>query len=343
MEQLTWIEPGRLEWWDVPAPRLEHDGEALVRPLAVARCDLDLHIHRGGYRLPGPFAFGHEIAGEVVEIGDAVTAVRPSDRVVVPFQINCGRCTPCLRGWTNACSAVPPLASYGLGTHPDGDWGGGFSDLLRVPFADAMLLTVPDAISLEAAAGLGDNVADGYRTVAPLIARFPDEPVLVVGGLAQSVGLYAVLAALAAGAPEVHYTDFDAGRVAIASAAGARAERLDYEAAHAHERTFLITVDASATPAGLAYALRSTAACGHCTGVSGGSGGSVPLPLPGMYLRGATFEVSRVHSRATLPDVVRCVCDAGLDPLAFAAPALDFREAPEAMAEPAPKLVFRRG
>ncbi len=343
MEQLTWIEPGRLEWWDVPAPVLEDDGQALVRPLAVARCDLDLHIHTGGYRNPGPFAFGHEVAGEVVEVGDAVSTVAPGDRVMVPFQINCGACGNCRRGWTNACTAVPPLASFGLGTHPEGDWGGGFSDLMRIPFADAMLLPVPDTLSLEAAAGLGDNVADGLRTVVPLIERFPDEPVLVVGGLAHSVGLYAVLAALAAGAPAVHYTDFDAGRVAIASAACAEARCIDYGVEHAHDERFLITVDASATPAGLAYALRSTAACGRCTGVSGGAGGSVPLPLPGMYLRGATYEVSRVHSRATLPQVVQCVCEAGLDPLAFAAPVLDFSQAPEAMADPAPKLVFRRG
>src|SRR5262245_33348994 len=125
MKQLTFVRPGRLEWWDVPAPQLQTDTDALVRPLAVARCDLDagilfglvpfesqaLHFLRahlpralgrdGLFRsLPsaGPFAFGHEGVGEVLEVGSAVKRVRPGMRVVVPFQISCGACAFCSRG-----------------------------------------------------------------------------------------------------------------------------------------------------------------------------------------------------------------------------------------------------
>jgi len=60
VRQLTFIEPGRLEWRDVAAPRIGADTDALVRPIAVARCDLDFYIARGVVRYPGPFAFGHE-------------------------------------------------------------------------------------------------------------------------------------------------------------------------------------------------------------------------------------------------------------------------------------------
>jgi len=87
MRQLTFIEPGKLEWWDVPAPLLMEAGDALVRPIAVARCDLDFYIFNGHAPLPGPFAFGHETIGRVIETGDAVLHFQPGDIVSVPFQI----------------------------------------------------------------------------------------------------------------------------------------------------------------------------------------------------------------------------------------------------------------
>lgn len=64
MRQLTFVEPGRLEWHDVPRPRVAADTDALVRPIAVGRCDLDLYIATGtatrSRGFPGPFAIGHE-------------------------------------------------------------------------------------------------------------------------------------------------------------------------------------------------------------------------------------------------------------------------------------------
>ena len=75
MRQLTFVEPRTFEWREVDAPRIEASVQAVVRPLAVTRCDLDLYIATGLFPMEGPFAFGHEIAGEVVDIGDDVTSV----------------------------------------------------------------------------------------------------------------------------------------------------------------------------------------------------------------------------------------------------------------------------
>ena len=86
MRQLTYVSGSTIEWWDVPAPKLQDDRDALVQPLAVTRCDLDLIIVGGKSGLPGPFALGHETAGQVVEIGDAVKNFAPGDLVVVPFE-----------------------------------------------------------------------------------------------------------------------------------------------------------------------------------------------------------------------------------------------------------------
>src|SRR4030095_2664110 len=102
MEQLTLGEQGKIEWQDVPAPCIEGPGEALVRPLAVTRCDIDLPYVTGLLPPPRPFALGHECVGEVVAVGDGVTSFHAGARVIVPFQISCGRCARCLRGHTGS-------------------------------------------------------------------------------------------------------------------------------------------------------------------------------------------------------------------------------------------------
>src|SRR5213078_2630946 len=142
MRALVFAGAGRLEWRDVPAPRIEDDGHALVRPLAVASCDLDAAIVRGQAPFPPPFVLGHEAVAQVVAIGDGVRTVRPGDTVVVPFQISCGHCPSCVRGNTGNCRQVPRTAMYGIGSLA-GDWGGMLADVVRVPFADAMLLPLP--------------------------------------------------------------------------------------------------------------------------------------------------------------------------------------------------------
>ena len=63
MKQLTFIKPGLFEWHDVRTPVLQNGAQALVRPLAVTRCDLDLYIATGVFPMPGPFAEQTAIAG----------------------------------------------------------------------------------------------------------------------------------------------------------------------------------------------------------------------------------------------------------------------------------------
>ena len=166
MQQLTMTADRQVEWWDVPAPALQGPGEALVRPLAVALCDLDQPILRGDAPIPGPIAIGHEFVAEVTEVGDEVRSVAPGDRVVVPFQISCGACARCRAGQTGDCTSVPPRSMYGFGVF-GGDWGGALSDLVRVPFADAMLVAAPAGIAPAVLASASDNIPDGWRTVAP--------------------------------------------------------------------------------------------------------------------------------------------------------------------------------
>jgi threonine dehydrogenase-like Zn-dependent dehydrogenase len=331
--------PGDLAWEEAPDPRLANDRDVIVRPLAVARCDLDPAIAMGLYPMPGPFAMGHELVGEVVDRGDAAGTHQVGDRVIVPFQISCGDCSSCRRGLTNACASVPPGSAFGLGAHGGIDFGGGLADLVRVPFADHLLIPLPASVDPVTAAGIPDNVADGYRCVAGPMALWPGEAVLVVGGLAQSVGLYAVAAAVALGAPRVVYVDQDPERLRLAELLGA--ETADTAAAElVADEQFAVTVDACVLEAGRDHALRSTKPCGICTSVSGGPSTRSSLPLQTMYLKGISYEIGRVHARATAEPVLDLVRAGLLDAAAIISRIVPFDDAIDAMTDPAVKIVF---
>lgn len=341
MQQLTFLAPGAFEWREVAAPVLVADTDAIVRPLAVARCDLDLHIATGRVPFPGPFAFGHEMVGEVVDAG-AASGVTPGTRVIVPFQLSCGRCANCHRGWTNSCTAFPPYAGYGLAAGSRPDFGGGFSDLVHVPFADHMLVPVPDGMPLEVAANCSDNIADGWRGVAAPLAERPGASVLVIGGLAQSVGLYAVAAAVALGAGTTVYLDDDADRRARAQALGADAQPLALSDGRRPKEQYDIVVEAAGDAAALAFAIQSTAANGVLTVVSIHLGTTTPVPLHQAYYKGLTLHTGRVQSSALLHDVVGCIACGKLNPAPVTHRLARFADAADAMTEDGPKIVFLR-
>jgi len=330
-----------LAWEEVETPKLVEPRDALVRPIAVARCDLDPAIALGLYPMPAPFVMGHEMVGEVVAVGEAISNVRLGDKVIVPFQLSCMTCAPCLRGHTNACVNVPSGTAFGLGPHGGIDLGGALAELVRVPWADVMLIPLPEGMDPVVAAGIPDNVSDGYRCVAAPLAERPGAPVLVVGGLAPSVGLYAVMAALALGAERVVYVDDDAARLELAAAAGAEVVNAkdQWDSLKLAER-FPIVVDANVLDPGRNFALRSVEPCGVCTSVSGGASSRSNLPLQSMYLKGVRYEIGRVHACATARPVLDLVSSGALDPARIINKVVPFSEAVEGMILPVTKVVF---
>lgn len=338
MEQLTFIEPGRLEWHDVPMPQVETSTDAVVRPLAVARCDLDLYIATGLVPFPGPFAFGHEMVGEVIDVGNK-TGVTPGQRVVVPFQISCGQCVPCKRGYTASCSSVPPYSAFGLGGGRV-EYGGALSGAIRVPYADFMLVPLPEGIDPVVAASAADNIPDGWRAVAPQLKQYPGASVLVVGGLAQSVGLYAAGAAVALGAVRVLYLDDSAANRQRAVVMGAEAAPLALDEGREPNEQFEIVVEAAGTSAAIAFAIRSCAANGIVTSVAMHLGATTPVPLTQAYYKGLTLHTSRASARNWLPEVLGCIACGKLHPEHVTHRVLPFADAADAMTDGGPKLVF---
>ena len=341
MRALMFRGPMALAWEEVETPKLVEPRDALVRPIAVARCDLDPAIALGLYPMPAPFVMGHEMVGEVVAVGEAISNVRLGDKVIVPFQLSCMTCAPCLRGHTNACVNVPSGTAFGLGPHGGIDLGGALAELVRVPWADVMLIPLPEGMDPVVAAGIPDNVSDGYRCVAAPLAERPGAPVLVVGGLAPSVGLYAVMAALALGAERVVYVDDDAARLELAAAAGAEVVNAkdQWDSLKLAER-FPIVVDANVLDPGRNFALRSVEPCGVCTSVSGGASSRSNLPLQSMYLKGVRYEIGRVHACATARPVLDLVSSGALDPARIINKVVPFSEAVEGMILPVTKVVF---
>lgn len=373
MRELMFIEPGTLRWNDVPEPSLRCATDVLVRPFVAARCDGDafylrhdlrkwlvagamLHVVDDGFRraetdpFVGPFAYGHECVAEVTSCGSEVRGFSVGDVVIVPWAISCGRCPTCSTGLTAKCSSARReklVAAFGFG-QAFGAHGGMVSDVLRVPWADAMLVAVPRGLDPLAVASASDNLCDGYRTVAHHLQRSPGAPVLVVGGGAKSIGLYAAGIARALGSSRVDYVDRCRTRLGMAERLGANPVELTRNAPWFRAgRSLLaggypISVDASSTTAGLAYALAALAPGGHCTGVGFYVRKGTPLPLWNMYLKSATLHVGVANARADLPALLTLVQQGGFDPTIVTSLTAAWDDAPRALLERSTKVVLRR-
>jgi alcohol dehydrogenase len=334
MRALTVAAGGRVQWREAPAPRMPGPDGAIVHPIAAATCDLDRLLALGRTPFVLPLHFGHECVAEVLSVGERVTTVRPGDRVVVPFQISCGHCPPCRAGHTGNCANVPPVSMYGFGVG-GGHWGGVMSDQVAVPFADGMLVPLPEGIEPAAAASVADNVCDGYRHVAPYadLLREPGAEILILAGMARrppfsaSVPLYAGLVAKALGATTVHFVD---SRASVRE----HAERLGLIA---HEPSDLrrlplapLVVDATAIPSGMRAAVEHTAPDGICSSV-GTLHRIARFPAGLMYGRNVTFKIARSHARALIPGVLELMTAGKLRPEQVTTDLADMDDAPRAI------------
>jgi threonine dehydrogenase-like Zn-dependent dehydrogenase len=372
MRQLTFVRRGRLEWRDVPVPSLESAGDAIVRPVVAARCDGDavflfhdisrmlrvgsaLHLvdpavcaSLGKAPFAGPFPYGHEAVAEVVEVGGEVERIAVGQLVVVPWAVSCGTCSTCRRGLTSNCErSRTRVSGYGFGP-TSGGWGGLVSDRVRVPYADHMLIPVPEGLAPLSIASASDNLPDAYRTVAPHLTAHPGAPVLVLGGHARSIGLYAAGMAVALGASRVDYLDSDRGRLDIAGRLGAnpvfttRREAWFRRGSAVHAPGYEIAVEASGVRAGLDHALRSVAPGGVCTGVGFYFFKSTPLPLWQMFMNSVTFRTGMSHPNADIPAVLRLVGQGAFDPMKVTTTVAPWEEADRAFLEPGSKVIVQR-
>ncbi len=175
MKALTYIEHGRFELIDKPMPKITDPRDAIVRVTLGSICTSDLHIKHGSVprAVPG-ITVGHEMVGIVEEIGEAVTTVKPGDRVTVNVETFCGECFFCKKGYVNNCK--DKNGGWALGCRIDG----GQAEFVRVPYADQGLNKIPERVTDEQALFVGDVLATGFW--AARISEITNEDtVLIIG------------------------------------------------------------------------------------------------------------------------------------------------------------------
>ncbi len=338
MKALEYQGPDQIKWVDVAAPEIEAPTDVIIRPIAVATCDLDWTIVKGETLFSPPFILGHEFVGDIVEAGSEVRTIEPGQRVSVAFQPSCGHCGPCGTGASSVCRDVPPTSMFGVGP-VSGDWGGAFADLIRVPFADNMLRPIPDGFPPEWFTSVTDNVADAYRAVGPYIQAGRPSRVLVVGNN-DSIPLYAVAFAKQLGAEKVTFCTQSAVAAKNAERLGASVELVDQWPARVsnHDITVCVSVDASA----LMTAIRSTAAEGNCTSC-GIFGADVEFPIREMYMRGIHFHTGRVNGAAVHEEAVEWITSGLFKPFDVDTKVVSWDEVTETLLNrPAAKIVAVR-
>ncbi len=117
----------------------------ILKNIVTNICGSDQHMVRGRTTAPEGMVLGHEITGEIIEVGRDVEFLEKGDIVSVPFNVACGRCKMCRRGDTHICMHVNPDRAGGAYGYVDmGGWVGGQSEYVMVPYADFQLLKFPD-------------------------------------------------------------------------------------------------------------------------------------------------------------------------------------------------------
>jgi threonine dehydrogenase-like Zn-dependent dehydrogenase len=171
MRAVTWQGPRDVRVDTVPDPSIEQPTDAIIKVTSSGICGSDLHL----YEVLAPFMaagdiLGHEPMGIVEEVGSEVTAIKPGDRVVIPFQISCGSCYMCDRGLNTQCETTQ-MTEKGMGaplfgyTELYGSVPGAQAEYLRVPQAHYGPIVVPDGPPDDRFVYLSDVLPTAYQAV----------------------------------------------------------------------------------------------------------------------------------------------------------------------------------
>jgi len=229
--------PGTVEVHNTAYPELVLQDGPGVNPLNVGRkcdhgvilkvvstniCGSDQHMVRGRTTAPAGLVLGHEITGEIIEVGRDVEFMKKGDLVSVPFNIACGRCRSCRERNTNVCLNVnPDRPGSAYGYVDMGGWVGGQSEYVMVPYADFQLLKFPDKDQamekIRDLTMLSDIFPTGYHGAVSAGVK-PGSTVYVAG--AGPVGLAAAHSAQLLGAAVVIVGDLNSERLAQAASFG---------------------------------------------------------------------------------------------------------------------------
>lgn len=226
MKALCWHGKDDVRIDTVPDPEIQQPGDIILKVTSTAICGSDLHLLSGLMpTMEEGDILGHEFMGEVVETGKDVTRFKNGDRVVVPFTISCGHChfcehdlySLCDNGNRNADKAKKvmghsPAGLFGY-SHMLGGYAGGQAEYVRVPYADAGPVKVPDSLTDEKVLFLSDVFPTGY--MAAENADISEGDIVAVWGCGP-VGLFSIKSAWMLGAARVIAIDIVPERLQMA-------------------------------------------------------------------------------------------------------------------------------
>lgn len=240
---VVYVAPGKVEVRAIPFPdmvdpsgrRANH--AVILKVVSTNICGSDQHMVRGRTTAPQGLVLGHEITGEVIEVGSDVLTLEKGDLVSVPFNVACGRCPMCKTQNTGVCLNVNPGRPGGAYGYVDmGGWIGGQAEYVLVPFADFNLLKFPDRdramAKIRDLTCLSDILPTGYHGAVTAGVR-PGATVYIAG--AGPVGMASAASARLLGAAVTIVGDVNPARLAHARAVGFETVDLSQDASLAEQ------------------------------------------------------------------------------------------------------------
>lgn len=232
MKAVVWHGIGKITLDEVADPLIADPTDAVIKVVVSSICGTDLHMVRGTLAPMKPGTIlGHEAVGIVEQVGSAVREIKVGDRVVVCSTIACGECVYCKAGEFAACDNSNPVgpevgSAFFGGPGPTGAYHGLQAERARIPFADTVLIKLPDNISDDDALLCSDIFPTGYMGAE--IADVKEGDSVAVFGCGP-VGLMAIASAKLLGASQIFAIDTITDRLQLAAKLGA--VTIDYEKA----------------------------------------------------------------------------------------------------------------
>ncbi len=212
MRALVYQGPGKKALEERPKPQISAPTDAIIRLAKTTICGTDLHILKGDVPTCAPGRIlGHEGVGIVDKVGDAVTAFKAGDRVIISCISACGTCDYCRRGMYSHCLN----GGWILGNKIDGTQ----AEFVRTPFADTSLYHIPQGAEEDALVMLSDILPTGFECGVLNGKVQPGSTIAIVG--AGPIGLAALLTAQFYSPAEIIMIDLDDNRLEVSSRFGA--------------------------------------------------------------------------------------------------------------------------
>jgi threonine dehydrogenase-like Zn-dependent dehydrogenase len=232
MKALTWQGKHNIYVMRVSDPQILNPQDAIIKVTRTAICGSDLHLYNGYVpTMKKGDILGHEFMGVVMEVGPKVKKIQIGDKIVVPFDISCGKCSFCKEEKYAACDNSNPnpmmgdkmygnmgSAAFGY-SHMYGGYAGGQAEYVRVPYADTNSIVVPKDIEDEKVLFLSDILPTGW--MAAENADIKDGDTVAVWG-AGPVGQMVIRSAFLQGAKQVIAIDHFDQRLKMAEKGGAK-------------------------------------------------------------------------------------------------------------------------